>query len=231
MKRTRRWPLFLIAAPAAVAIWSGWVGLGGLCGFGPVNLLPGIGHGWTLNTAITLPVGVEAYGAYALGAWLGPGSISERARQFARKSAKGSLALGMTGQVIYHLLKAAHATRAPWPVVVGVACLPVVALGFGAALAHLLRDSESRTALRPAPAPVVTLSGSAPRSVRTAASKSDPKPALKSAARDHRGPVTVQALRARYGSQMPSKRAIKTDFGVGWDTAVALHAQLQQAAT
>ena len=30
----RRWPLFLIAAPAAVAIWSGWVGLGELCGFG-----------------------------------------------------------------------------------------------------------------------------------------------------------------------------------------------------
>jgi hypothetical protein len=27
----RRWPLFVIAAPAAVAVWSGWVGLGGLC--------------------------------------------------------------------------------------------------------------------------------------------------------------------------------------------------------
>jgi len=38
----RRWPLFLIAAPAAVAIWSGWVGLGGMCGFGLVQPLPGI---------------------------------------------------------------------------------------------------------------------------------------------------------------------------------------------
>ena len=38
-----RWPLFLIAAPAAVAVWSGWVGLGEMCGFGPVDLLPGIG--------------------------------------------------------------------------------------------------------------------------------------------------------------------------------------------
>ncbi len=46
----------------------------------------------------------------------------------------------MLGQVVYHLLSAAHATRAPWPVVVLVSCLPVVTLGFGAALTHLLRD-------------------------------------------------------------------------------------------
>ena len=104
----RRWPLFLIASPAAVAIWSGWVGLGGLCGFGPIHPLPGIADGFTLNTAITLPVGVEAYGAYALRAWLTPG-VAERARAFARKSAIGALALGMCGQVIYHLLDAAHA--------------------------------------------------------------------------------------------------------------------------
>src|SRR5262249_10180393 len=109
----RRWPLFLIAAPAAVAVWSGWVGLGELCGFGPVNLLPGIGGGFHLNTAITLPVGVEAYGAYALGAWLTPGT-PERARSFARRSAVGALALGMLGQVVYHLLAAAGATPAPW---------------------------------------------------------------------------------------------------------------------
>jgi len=138
MKTLPRWPLFLIAAPAAVAVWSGWVGLGELCGFGPVNLLPGIGGGFHLNTAITLPVGVEAYGAYALGAWLTPG-VPGRARTFARRSAVGALALGMAGQVIYHLLAAAGATRAPWPVVVLVSCMPVVTLGFGAALTHLLR--------------------------------------------------------------------------------------------
>ena len=133
-----RWPLFLIAAPAAVAVWSGWVGLGGMCGFGPVNLLPGIGGGFHVNTAITLPVGVEAYGAYALGAWLTPGAPGQ-ARSFARRSAVGALALGMVGQVVYHLLAAAGAARAPWPVVVLVSALPVVTLGFGAALTHLLR--------------------------------------------------------------------------------------------
>ena len=50
-----------------------------------------------LNTAITLPIGVEAYGAYALGAWLTPGA-SERARKFAKWSAVGALLLGMLGQ-------------------------------------------------------------------------------------------------------------------------------------
>jgi hypothetical protein len=136
-RRVRRWPLFLIAAPAAVAVWSGWVGLGGMCGFGLVQPLPGI-VAWHLNTAITLPVGVESYGAYALGAWLTPG-VAVTARTFARRSAIGSLALGVLGQVAYHLLAAAHSTRAPWPVVVLVSCLPVVTLGFGAALTHLLR--------------------------------------------------------------------------------------------
>jgi DNA-directed RNA polymerase specialized sigma24 family protein len=138
----RRWPLFLIAAPAAVAVWSGWVGLGSLCGFGIVHPLPGIADSFRLNTAITLPVGVESYGAYALGAWLTPG-VSPEARRFARRSALGSLLLGMAGQVIYHLLAAAHATRAPWPVVVLVSCLPVVTLGFGAALTHLLRADRT----------------------------------------------------------------------------------------
>jgi len=155
-----RWPLFPIAAPAAVAVWSGWVGLGGMCGFGPVNLLPGIGGGFHVNTAITLPVGVEAYGAYALGAWLVPGT-PERARTFARRSAVGALALGMVGQVVYHLLAAAGADRAPWPVVVLVACLPVVTLGFGAGLTHLLRTPGEATAPEavPAGAPVIRTPG------------------------------------------------------------------------
>ena len=146
----RRWPLVLIAAPAAVAIWSGWVGLGGLCGFGPIHPLPGIADSLVINTAITLPVGVEAYGAYALRAWLTPGAPA-RAQQFARRSAIGALALGMCGQIIYHLLSAAHAARAPWPVVMLVSCIPVITLGFGAALTHLLKAgvTDDATPARP----------------------------------------------------------------------------------
>jgi hypothetical protein len=134
-------PLIVIAAPAAVAIWSGWVGLGGMCGFGVVNLLPGIGGGFHLNTAITLPVGVEAYAAYALGAWMSPGTPGP-ARRFAQWSAFGALAYGMLGQVVYHLLAAAGVTQAPWPVVVVVSCVPVVVLGCAAALTHLIRRPQ-----------------------------------------------------------------------------------------
>ena len=135
----RAWPLLLLAAPAGVAIWTGWVGLGELTGFGTVHPLPGIWDDLELDTAITLPIGVEAYAGYALRAWLTPGT-PERARRFAKRSAIGALILGALGQVAYHLMAAAHVTAAPWPITTVVACLPVAVLGMGAALAHLLRD-------------------------------------------------------------------------------------------
>jgi hypothetical protein len=170
-----RWPLALIALPAAVAIWSGWVGLGGMCGFGLVQPLPGI-VGWHLNTAITLPVGVEAYGAYALGAWLTPGT-PEQARTFARRSAVGALVLGALGQVVYHLLAAAHASRAPWPVVVLVSCLPVVTLGFGAALTHLLRVPDADGSEPAAEAEETAPPGAASRPETVPSAVSSPVPA------------------------------------------------------
>ena len=84
MTGIRRGPLCLIALPAPVAVWAGWVGLGQLAGFGLVHPLPRIASGFQLNTVITLPVGVEAYGAFALSAWLAPSAVPERARRFAR---------------------------------------------------------------------------------------------------------------------------------------------------
>jgi hypothetical protein len=156
IRRMPRWPLVLIGAPAAVAVWSGWVSLAGLCGFGVVHPLPGIAGGFTINSAITLPVGVEAYAAFALGAWLRPGT-PDRARRFAKFSAIGSLTLGTLGQVAYHLLAAAHATRAPWPVVVLVSSLPVAVLGLASGLAHLLREAdEDVPAVVTTPAPAAT---------------------------------------------------------------------------
>jgi hypothetical protein len=100
----RRWPLVLIAAPAAAAMWSGWVGLGSLCGFGIVHPLPGIVGGFELNTAITLPVGVEAYGALALGAWLtrAPGrplAGSPAGLRSARPAARGVEYLAQRGHL------------------------------------------------------------------------------------------------------------------------------------
>ena len=130
------WPVLLLALPAFVAIWSGWVGLGELTGFGPVHPLPGIWDEATINSAITLPIGVETYAAYALRVWLsGTGPL--RARRFARVSSIGSLLLGAAGQIAYHLMEAAGLSAAPWQITTLVACIPVAVLGMGAALAHL----------------------------------------------------------------------------------------------
>ncbi|WAL65950.1 ABC transporter permease [Amycolatopsis cynarae] len=138
----RVWPVVLLALPAFVAIWGGWVGLGRLTGFGPIQLLPGIWDDLSFNSAITLPIGVEAYAAFALRVWLSGSTRSGRAREFAKWSAFASLGLGMAGQIAYHLMAAAAVTIAPWPITTLVSCLPVVVLGSGAALAHLLANTS-----------------------------------------------------------------------------------------
>jgi len=140
----RSWPLLILALPAAVAVWSGWVGIGQMTGFGIVRPLPGIWDSLHVDTAVTLPLGVEAYAAFALRAWLtGSSLVSSRTRRFARWSAIGSLILGMAGQVAYHLLAQSSATRAPWGVTTLVSCLPVLVLAMGAALAHMLHADTS----------------------------------------------------------------------------------------
>lgn len=138
-RRVPVWPVLLLTLPALAAIWSGWVSLGAMAGFGIVHPLPGIADHVTFNTAITLPIGVETYAAYALYAWLS-GGVPAAARRFAKRSAIVSLTVGALGQVTYHLLSAAHITTAPWEITMLVACLPVAVLGMGAALAHLIRS-------------------------------------------------------------------------------------------
>ncbi|MBL6277508.1 ABC transporter permease [Micromonospora fiedleri] len=140
-KPVAAWPVILLALPAFVAVWSGWVGLGGLTGFGVVHPLPGIWDSLAINTAITLPIGVETYGAFALYVWLS-GRVPPRALRFAKWSALGSLLVGALGQVAYHLLVAAGITVAPWWITTAVSVLPVAVLGMGAALAHLVREDH-----------------------------------------------------------------------------------------
>jgi hypothetical protein len=87
-RSVRSWPLLVLAAPAAAEVWSGWVGIAQKTGFGLVRPLPGIWPSLHLDTAITLPIGVEAYAAYALRAWLDRDrSISAQTRRFAKWSA------------------------------------------------------------------------------------------------------------------------------------------------
>ena len=161
----RRFPLILIAVPAFVSIWAGWVSLGGMAGFGLVHPLPGIADDFTINSAITLPIGVEAYSAYALGTWLTGRPMPRNARLFAAWSSGIALLLGLVGQVVYHVLTTTGHDKAPTPVVVFVACLPVLVLGAGATLHHLLGDptdelgqapaDEMLTEPTPEPAPVM----------------------------------------------------------------------------
>ena len=145
-RAVRSWPLLVLAAPAAAEVWSGWVGIAQKTGFGLVSPLPGIWPSLHLDTAMTLPVGVEAYAAYALRAWLArEQAISDRTRRFAKWSAIFSFALGMAGQVAYHLMAQAGMARAPWAITTVVSCLPVLVLGMGTALAHMLRaDAGTR---------------------------------------------------------------------------------------
>jgi hypothetical protein len=143
-KTVRSWPLLLLAFPAAAEVWSGWVGIAQKTGFGLVSPLPGIWSSLHLDTTITLPIGVEAYAAYALRAWLATDHwISPRTRRFAKWSAICSFLLGMAGQVAYHLLVQAGESRAPWGITTVVSCLPVLVLAMGTALAHMLRGDAT----------------------------------------------------------------------------------------
>ena len=109
-----------------------------------VPLLPGIWSSLHLDTMITLPIGVEAYAAYPLRAWLATDPwISPRTRRFAKWSAICSFLLGIAGQVAYHLLVQAGESRAPWAITTVVSCLPVLVLAMGTALAHMLRGDAS----------------------------------------------------------------------------------------
>jgi hypothetical protein len=50
----------------------------------------------------------------------------------------------MAGQVAYHLMAQAGMARAPWVITTIVSCLPVLVLGMGTTLAHMLRaDGET----------------------------------------------------------------------------------------
>jgi hypothetical protein len=119
-----------LALPAAVTIWSGWVGIGQMTGFGEVRPLPGIRDTLHINTAVTLPIGVEAYAAYALRAWLTASTTSRTGPAGSpRWSAISSLLLGMAGQIAYHLLAQAHLTTAPPAITTAVSCMPVLSCG------------------------------------------------------------------------------------------------------
>jgi hypothetical protein len=177
-------------------------------------LLPGIWSSLRLDTAVTLPVGVECYAAYALRAWLATDhAISDRTRRFARRSAVLSFALGMAAQVAFHLMY--QLTTAPWAITTLVSCLPVLVLGMGTALAHMLReDAAAADRARPdAPGPAARVgpacrpaeqSGDQPDQIR----RTGPPPGTARRARPpHRPRATAMAwLNTRHLPLAPRSR-------------------------
>ena len=136
--------ILAISLSAFTAVWGGWVGLGRMVGFGTVNLLPGFvsDGGWaTIDLAITLPIGIEAYAASALYVAVA-GLVRGGGRWFAGSSAGLSLALGAFGQAAYHVLDAQGRTVAPEWIVVFVSVLPVVVLGMAGVLLHLVLEER-----------------------------------------------------------------------------------------
>lgn len=147
----RGWPILIVAASAFVAVWSGWVGLGKMTGFGTMDLLPGFTREGgeallSINTAIALPLGIEAYAGYALRSFLN-GRGSRRTRIFAAISGFTALILGAFGQVAYHLLANDGREKAPNEVTIFVSCLPVFCIG-AVSILHYLLSMDRRAARR-----------------------------------------------------------------------------------
>ncbi len=86
-----------------------------------------------------LPIGIEAYGAYALAVWLASAALQPDTRQFAKWSFIASLTTGGGAQIASHILAAASYTSAPWLVTMAVACIPVLVVGLATGLATLVR--------------------------------------------------------------------------------------------
>lgn len=133
----RRWPLAAMSVPAMLAIWSGWVGLGEMTGYGPVKILPGIAD-VTVNTAIALPVGVEIFAVTTMSVWFSPAPLRVRTRRTAMVLSLVSALLGLAGQVGYHVLVAGGTKTAPDWLTMFVACLPVLIVVCAAALFHMV---------------------------------------------------------------------------------------------
>lgn len=201
-RRLPTWtPLALLSLPAGVAIWSGWVALGTLCGFGKVQPLPGLWDSLMIDTRVTLPIGMETYAAFALRVWLTsrPGST----RHFAKLSALAALTIGAGGQIAYHLMSAAGINAAPWPVVAMVATLPVAVLGMGAALAHL--QSTERTEVNDA-----AIVHSLDRPATTARTAKTPTVQVSSPAMRREAPAKTPISPAKTQSEAAPKGAATT---------------------
>jgi hypothetical protein len=210
------WPLLAVGSAAFVALWGGWVGLGAMCGFGKVLLLPGFPWGlgkFSLDTAITLPLSMEAYGSVGLRYWLDP-TLDKQTRNFARNSTFGALGSGFLAQAIYHVMASRHFHTAPAWVTVLVAGVPVAALALCAALHHSAHRSDHEARKRWREEHPELTAPAAPAAV------TEPEPAAPAAPAGPEG--TARELVAPAPSSPALVHVIKAaDAGLPWGLAPA----------
>lgn len=214
VKRMATWPAVALTLPAFVAIWGGWVGLGEMTGFGPIHPLPGIADDLVVNTAITLPIGLEVYAAYALNVALS--AHMSRTRKVAALSSVAALLLGMFGQACYHVLESKGVETAGTGLVIFVSCLPILVLGAGSFLAHLVRlDNEQRLSavqVEPEHAQVALtpdLSALTPEIEQVEQPEPEPERSpLEMSASERQGLELLE----RYGKILPPQRQIVSDL-------------------
>jgi hypothetical protein len=178
-----------------------------------VRPLPGIWDDLVLNTAITLPIGVEAYAVYALAVATDSRPLSAPTRRYAWASAGAALVLGMVGQIAYHLLDAAGVTSAPWWVVAAVSCLPVGVLGAASLLWHLAADVTGATsASSPRPSPSSSEGSSRTSSPRS--SRASSRVRRRRADDETLRTLVAQARALRPSAGEPAVRKLLTDAGL-----------------
>jgi hypothetical protein len=129
-----------VTAPMLVSTWSGWVGLGTMCGFGIIQPFPGI-SGFELDTRITLPMGSEFYMIIGMSYAISRGT-TRTARKFAAWSTGFALVQSLAAQVAYHYMHSQGVVDAPWGVIVAVSASLVFTLASAMMLYHLSGEPE-----------------------------------------------------------------------------------------
>ena len=119
--------MFVAAASAAVASFTGLRGLALITG-------------WPPKLAWLLPVTVDAYAMTSARVWLAATTRARRARRFARTNAIGAITASIAGNATYHAVTVGLMKISP-PVVVLVGAVPAAVLGFTAHL-HALRTLD-----------------------------------------------------------------------------------------
>lgn len=120
---------------AAILSWAAWTGLAQRCGWTETLHLGDKDSGLTLRLAWITAIIVDVYAMRAFKVWQRSAPwVSESTRFYAQISTFAAIAVGIAGNVAYHVMVLENVSKAPIWVVIPVSALPPLALG---AIGHL----------------------------------------------------------------------------------------------